>query len=139
MNRPTRLTALLAAVAAPAALATAVLAAPAAAAAPYPGCTEPIDGAVVCYVASKSPTNQESMAEVSFPEAGRTFTAVLVALEACDANEVCVPVAARAGNGVPGISTGPVPHDFAVDHYRANASWVDDQGHLHSGVTAQYP
>jgi hypothetical protein len=104
---------------------------------PYPGCTEPIDGAVLCYNVSKSPTNPVAYASLYFADGERSFAAAVVTLERC-ADDRCIPVAVDGGRDVQTLGTDTVSLDHGDDgYYRANASWLDDQGNRHVGVTAQ--
>lgn len=104
-------------------------------------CTDPLDGATLCIrviPTSDDPTHLLVNTDLSVEE-GRTLRAALVVVELCSPD--CRPSAnPNSSNGVDigqrvrnvGTSDRYYPERGA---YRANASWVDDQQHLHTGVT----
>ncbi|HLU59762.1 MAG TPA: hypothetical protein VKZ81_30245 [Pseudonocardia sp.] len=114
------------------------IAAPAAAA-PQPRgeerCTGPFDGVSVCYRLDRGQTpDQTTVTAIVRAEAGRTLQGALVAIEACD--PACKPVGVETGRNATAVDVTR-PYGRGVGFYRANASWVDDRQHLHTGVTAE--
>jgi len=114
------------------------IAAPAAAA-PQPRgeerCTGPFDGVSVCYRLDRGQTpDQTTVTAIVRAEAGRTLQGALVAIEACD--PACKPVGVETGRNATAVDVTR-PYGRGVGVYRANASWVDDRQHLHTGVTAE--
>jgi hypothetical protein len=110
--------------------AVAVGAAPAAAAAaPYPGCLDPIDGVTVCTLAAKGPVN-ESIGQIEAGP-GVTIDGVLLVLERC-VGEDCSVVAVETGSGT-ALHTATV-RGVPGGRFVTTASWVDDRGRQHHGV-----
>lgn len=117
--------------------ATAVLlSAPALAApvAPSEDCAAPIDGATVCLVRSTDEFGSRQVTATLTIEDGRVIVGGLVAVEACSGE--CHSWRVATGQNVTNISTQPVLVGKGTGYYRANASWVDDAGHVHTGVLA---
>lgn len=114
----------------------ALLAAPAAAAPtePAPGCSAPIDGAVVCLVRSTDELGYSQVTATLTVTDGRLIVGGLVAVEAC--SSTCYSWNVATGQNVTSISSPPTPVGRGTGYYRANASWVDSNGLVHTGVIA---
>lgn len=146
MSRPSRRFRSVLAAAAAAVTAALVLATPAAAATataqgpdvlpPAPAsvviCSDAmIDDARVCITGSAVPPNRV-LASINLPEE-RKFAGVMLVLEGCDEAGTCTPVVTKTAADVNVLTTGVVLMDPAVKYYQVNASWVDDQQHVHTG------
>lgn len=118
-----------------------LFAAPAAAADAGPAsavsCSADLDGGKVCVSTSASPPNRV-LGWVQLAD-GRLFSGVLLVLKACDEAGNCNVVLTKVSAGVNQLSTGTVPWDPGVRYFEVNASWADDQNHLHTGVVAATP
>jgi hypothetical protein len=99
-------------------------------------CSGALDGAVVCLAFTPGETPEESTVTATVRiEDGRLLKGALAVVEACSSD--CQPVGVATGQDVKEVST-TVPYGRGVGTYRANGSWVDDQQHLHTGVTADW-
>jgi hypothetical protein len=134
-RRVTRVAALTVAMAA----ATLALTAPAAAADPVAAptatddCAAPVDGVTVCLTYTPEPGTPYVYLTGSITiEPGRTIAGGVVSVDACSP---CVPQVTAAGSGTDRIVTDRLLYGRGVNYFQANASWVDDQGHRHLGVT----
>ncbi|MFC4949510.1 hypothetical protein [Pseudonocardia sp. GCM10023141] len=97
-------------------------------------CSGSLDGGQACITASAAPPNR--VYGYVLLDQGRTFAGVLLTLMGCDDAGRCVPVVTKTAADVNALSTGTVAFDPAHRYYQVNASWVDDQQHLHTGVVA---
>lgn len=147
MSRPSRTLRRVFAAAAAALTAVLVIATPAAAATPGAAqgpdvlppapasvviCSDAmIDDARVCITGSAVPPNRV-LASINLPEE-RKFAGVMLVLEGCDDSGTCTPVVTKTAADVNLLTTGVVLMDPAVGYYQVNASWVDDQQHVHTG------
>jgi len=113
----------------------------AAAGPPDPGASclaEAIDGVYVCTPSSSGPPPNLVMGEIyvdnDFPDV--TLTGALVVLERCT-DDGCSVVSVATGSGK-SLRTSTVPW-VAGSHYVTTASWVDNLGRQHYGVSARTP
>jgi hypothetical protein len=98
-------------------------------------CGDPLDGVTVCYTFIKGETPEDSLVRASVrAEEGRTLAGGMVVIEACSPD--CQSVGVSTGKGVEELHAD-AHYGRGTGYYRANASWVDDQQHVHTGVTAE--
>jgi hypothetical protein len=98
-------------------------------------CSDPVDGVVVCYIFIKGETPDKSIVRASVRAAeGRTLKGAMVVIEGCSPD--CWSQGVSTGKGVAELHAD-ARYGRGTGFYRANASWVDDQGHVHTGVTAE--
>ncbi|MHA6625897.1 hypothetical protein ACU61A_10735 [Pseudonocardia sichuanensis] len=98
-------------------------------------CSDPLDGVVVCYSFIKGETPEDSYVRASVrAEEGRTLAGAMVVIEACSPD--CQSQGVSTGKGITELHAD-ARYGRGTGYYRANASWVDDQQHVHTGVTAK--
>ncbi len=97
-------------------------------------CGDPVDGVTVCLTATPAPELGYSLLHASLiAEEGRTLVAGMVSVDACSGG--CRPHTTGVGADTDRIESGRIGLGRGTGGYQANASWVDDQGNRHLGVT----
>jgi hypothetical protein len=115
-----------------------LLSAPASAQPPLPAwekCSDPVDGVTVCLTATPAPELGYSQLTASITaDQGRRIAVGMVSVDGCSGE--CNPLAHGAGTDTDRIVSKPTGLGKGAGYYAANASWVDDRGNRHLGVTA---
>lgn len=104
---------------------------------PRPGeveedCGEPVDGATVCLIWGPGGVAGPDVTAV-VRKTGGTLKGALVVVEACE--DTCRAMKVGTGQDTSEVKTPPYVWGRGTGYHRANASWVDDKGKTHTGVT----